>query len=458
MNKLFFTIFWHATLSIIYSQTINIESFASGFTRPLEMLNAGDQRLFVVEKGGVIKILNADGTTNPTPFLSITSQITTNSERGLLGMAFHPNYATNRQFFLSYTNLDGDSVVSRFETQVANPNLADTSSEEILLTIPQPAANHNGGKILFGPDGYLYIAVGDGGGSGDPNNNAQNLGLLLGKILRIDVNGGSPYSIPPDNPFAGSPTIAEEIWAYGLRNPWKISIDSSGNLWIADVGQGNIEEINQQPLTVYGQNYGWRCYEGNTVFNTSVGCPPASTLTFPVATYNHSTNSRCSITGGYVYEGTEFPNFTGLYFFADYCSNEIGTYNPTNQQLNFSERFTGNNFTSLGVGSDGTLYAVSDGGTIFKVVDSSLSIENPLKNLVRVYPNPVSGSLTIEVKSPSTTIKNYQLTDITGKNILSKPATGLVETIATDFLQDGFYFLTVNLSDAKSTTFKIVVN
>src|SRR5690606_3508882 len=224
----------------------------------------------------------------------------------------------------------GNTVISRFSRSATDPDLGDSTSELQLLTYTQPFQNHNGGGMAFGPNGYLYISSGDGGSGGDPGDRAQSLTTLLGKILRIDVDNtsnGNNYAIPSDNPFVGSPTAMPEIWAYGLRNPWKFSFDrSTGDLWIADVGQNEFEEINMVVSTAAGKNYGWRCYEGNAEYNQSGNCPPDNTLTFPIAEYSHNNDglSKCSITGGFRYRGMAQPNLVGLYFFADYCSNEIG--------------------------------------------------------------------------------------------------------------------------------------
>jgi glucose/arabinose dehydrogenase len=267
MKKLLlFTVFCITTS--LFSQTISLQSFATGFSSPVAIVNAGDSRLFVVQRGGAIRILNANGTINGTNFLTIPSTtVLSGGERGLLGLAFHPNYATNGYFYVNYTRVgDGATVVARYSVSATDPNVANPASAQILLTVTQPYSNHNGGSLAFGPDGYLYIGMGDGGSGGDPQNYAQNINSLLGKMLRIDVDNGTPYSIPTGNPFAGATPGADEIWAVGMRNPWKFSFDkNTGDLWIADVGQSSIEEINKALSTDAGLNYGWKCYEGNSV-------------------------------------------------------------------------------------------------------------------------------------------------------------------------------------------------
>src|SRR5690606_8633557 len=325
MKKIILTLFLALGLTS-WGQSITLSPFATGFSDPVEFARCGDDRLFVVQQGGAIKVVNSDGSVNSENFLNLSSIISTVSERGLLGLDCHPDYESNGYFFVNYTNASGNTVIARYSVS-DDPNIADASSGLILLTINQPFSNHNGGCIKFGPDGYLWISMGDGGSGGDPNNNGQNKSSLLGKMLRISVDGDvMPYSIPSDNPFANGAQGEEEIWAYGLRNAWKFSFDRETNeVWIADVGQNAIEEINKMPSTEAGLNYGWRCYEADQPYNTS-GCQDSSTMTFPVAQYNHSAG-RCSLTGGYVYRGSQYTDIYGLYFFADYCSNHIGVVN-----------------------------------------------------------------------------------------------------------------------------------
>jgi glucose/arabinose dehydrogenase len=280
---------------------IDLQPVAVGLANPVAITNAGDGsgRLFITLQAGRIVIY--DGTrVLPTPFLDITPLVSSGGERGLLSVAFHPNYRTNGVFFVDYTNTDGNTVIARYSVS-QDANIADPNSAAILLTITQPFANHNGGQLQFGPDGYLYIGMGDGGSGGDPSNNAQNLGTLLGKILRIDVDGASPYAIPADNPFVGVPSTLPEIWAYGLRNPWRFSFDRlTGDLFIADVGQDSWEEVDFQPAgSQGGENYGWRLMEGNHCYNPPTNCDPGG-LTPPILEYEHGTNDAngCSISGG----------------------------------------------------------------------------------------------------------------------------------------------------------------
>jgi len=294
-----------------------------GLDTPVGIANAGDGSswLFVLEKVGRVRIVR-EGVLVAEPFLDITDRVgSLNSEQGLLGLAFHPEYAQSRTLFVNYTDRQGNTVVSRFVVS-GNPERADASSEVILLTLDQPASNHNGGHLAFGPDGALYIGTGDGGGSGDRYGNGQNGQTLLGAMLRLDVDGGQPYEIPPDNPAVGNAAVRDEIWAVGLRNPWRYSFDRlTGDLYIADVGQNTYEEINFQPAgDTGGHNYGWPIMEGLHCFPADRACDKAG-LTLPVAEYDHA--QGCSVTGGYVYRGREYPFLNGVYLFGDYCSGRI---------------------------------------------------------------------------------------------------------------------------------------
>ncbi len=323
------------------SISIRLENYAAGLVRPLGIANAGDLRLFVIEQAGRIRIIHPDGSVQATPFLDIRGRVDdSDSEEGLLGLAFHPQYEANGYFYVNYTNTsDGirRTRISRFSV-TSDPNSADPNSETVLLTVLQPNWNHNAGRIAFGPDGFLYIPLGDGGGAGDRDDNAQNNSLLLGKISRIDVNANSgwpadckglgtgEYTIPIDNPMIDGPgKVCDEIWASGLRNPWQSTFDSlTGDLFVADVGQSKVEEVNFQPAASEGgQNYGWRCYEGSQVYNTD-GCALPDTYTFPIFEYERPTGfGDCSVTGGFVYRGHRYDALYGRYFLTDYCSGRF---------------------------------------------------------------------------------------------------------------------------------------
>ena len=418
-----------------FSQSVLLESFGPSFNSPVEIKNAGDERLFVVEKSGKIKILNQNGSVNSTPFLDIEDRVSTNAnERGLLGLAFHPNYPENPFFFVNYTNNSGATTISKFSVS-SNEDIAN-DSETILLTINQPYANHNGGCINFGPDGNLYIGMGDGGSGGDPQNYSQNTESLLGKMLRINVNSGA-YSIPETNPYG------DEIWSVGLRNPWKFSFDSlNGDLWIADVGQNEFEEINMVQNNPANINYGWRCYEGNEPYNLS-GCPDEG-LTFPVSTYSHysSGDFKCSITGGYVYRGNQMSGLNGVYFFADYCSGEIGLLSKNeNDEWDMSLAFPNINGSWVSFGEDinGELYIASINGGIYKIINAALSNNEIYYNSFNYYPNPVVDKLEIQTDNP-VDIKLYNLS-----GMLIKSYNGLIkQTLDLSYLSSGTYILKIN--------------
>jgi glucose/arabinose dehydrogenase len=294
---------------------------SSGLESPIGLAHAGDgsELLYVIEQGGTIRSFDLSaGSAGSRLFLDISERITAGGEQGLLGLAFHPRFENNGRFFVNYTDLEGDTVVSEFHA----PDRGDPSSERVLLRIDQPYANHNGGDINFGPDGYLYIATGDGGSAGDPHNNGQRLDTLLGKILRIDVDARTKgdYAIPSDNPFVGENEVLPEIWAYGLRNPWQFSFDRATEaMWIGDVGQSASEEIDRQAPGVGGINWGWRVVEGNACY-VSDDCDKGD-YGAPYATYSH--DFGCSVTGGYVYRGERFPDLFGAYMTADYCSGNV---------------------------------------------------------------------------------------------------------------------------------------
>lgn len=371
--------------SAIAAQAVRI---ATGFSQPIfATAPAGDtSRLFIAEQGGAIKILNlASGTVNSTPFLNITG-ITTGGERGLLGLAFHPNYATNGKFYVNLTNASGNTEIREY-TVSANPNVANTAGN-VIMTYTQPFSNHNGGWLGFGPnDGYLYIASGDGGSGNDPQNNAQNLGSMLGKILRIDVNSDAfisdanrDYALPASNPFLGTSGAAPEIWSYGLRNPWRASFDRlTGDFYIGDVGQSAREEIDFQPAgSDGGENYGWRAREGS-IDNSAVGDPAPAGAISPIYDYSRGSGAFQgeTVVGGYVYRGSLVPELQGAYFFADYIDGKIWSFRydgVTRTDLtNWTQALGPNigsfgNISSFGESSTGELYITSLNGSIFQIV------------------------------------------------------------------------------------------
>jgi len=341
----------------------------SGLSSPVYLTApSGDTaRLFVVEQSGQIRIVQ-HGQLLPAAFLDIHTRLVSGGEQGLLSVAFHPNYGTNGYFYVNYTDLNGDTRVERYTVSVADSNLADTATHKLIIFIPQPYTNHNGGLVMFGPDGMFYIGMGDGGSGGDPQNRAQNPDSLLGKLLRIDVDGGDPYAIPTGNPFK-SGGGAPEIWALGLRNPWRFAFDrAAGLLYIGDVGQGAWEEVDVQPASQSGLNYGWRIMEGAHCY-TPTNCSSGG-LVLPAVEYDHS-NGQCAIIGGFVYRGARFPALAGQYFYADLCAGWVrsfsyaggGVTGQTSWNLDVSPG------TPLSFGEDarGELYLLTGGGDVYRI-------------------------------------------------------------------------------------------
>lgn len=331
---------------------------------------AGDDRLFIATKGGTIRIVE-DGVLLPTPFLDISAVVHQDSEQGLLGLAFDPAYATNGRFFVSYTSSSGENVVASYTVSSADPDRANPAAEDIRIRVPQPRSNHNGGHVVFGPDGYLYVGRGDGGGGGDPDGNGQATSTLLGKILRIDVSGASGYTIPASNPFAGSGTARPEIWSYGLRNPWRFSFDrANGDLYIADVGQDEWEEVNVATAASGGGrelNFGWNVMEGLHCYEPSSNCDRTG-LTLPVLEYGHA--EGCSISGGYVYRGSAIPDLRGTYLYGDLCGGWVRSFRHAGGEA--TERGdTGidvGQVLAFGEDASGELYVLS-GTAVYRIVE-----------------------------------------------------------------------------------------
>ena len=350
--------------------TLRAQQVVEGLSSPVFLTApSGDARLFVVEQPGRIRIVKS-GALVATPFLDITSRVVTGGERGLLSMSFDPSYAANGRFYVYYTGAQGDIFVDRF-TVSSNPDVANLASDRVITIQHRANTNHNGGLLLFGPDGMLYLGVGDGGGAGDVPNNAQNTEVLLGKILRLNV-ASLPYTIPSGNPFVGQ-AGADEIWAYGLRNPWRYAFDvptdgASPKLYIADVGQGAREEVDVADASAAGRNYGWRLMEGTQCYNPSSGCSQTG-LTMPVLEYDHG--QGCSITGGFVYRGAAIPDIRGHYFYSDYCSGFVRSFRLSGgaavDQKEWSVGSVGG-VTSFGVDGAGELYVLSSNGRVYRLV------------------------------------------------------------------------------------------
>ena len=341
----------------------------SGLSSPVYLTApSGDTaRLFVVEQSGQIRVVQ-HGQLLPAAFLDIHTRLVSGGEQGLLSVAFHPNYATNGFFYVNYTDLNGDTRVERYTVSAADSNLADTATHKLILFIPQPYANHNGGLVMFGPDGMLYIGMGDGGSGGDPENRAQNPDSLLGKLLRIDVDHGDPYAIPANNPFATSGG-APEIWALGLRNPWRFAFDrSAGLLYIGDVGQGAWEEVDVQSASQGGLNYGWRIMEGAHCYNPT-NCSSAG-LVLPAVEYDHS-SGQCAIIGGFVYRGARSPALAGQYFYADLCAGWVRSFSygggAVTGQTSWNLDVSPGTPLSFGEDARGELYLLTGGGDVYRI-------------------------------------------------------------------------------------------
>ena len=459
----------------VYPQVNFVNAFLNlTFTQPIYMTHAGDgtNRLFVVQQRGIIKVFPNDSmTTNVQNFIDLSNIVSSSgNERGLLGLAFHPNYSSNRYFFVYYTRQsDGALRISRFTTQSGNPNKADSLSELNMLTIAHPTyTNHNGGCLMFSSDGYLYVGTGDGGSGGDPNNNAQNLNMLLGKILRIDVNtpsGGNNYSIPPSNPYAtggGAP----EIFAVGMRNPWRFSRDPvTGTIYCGDVGQDAVEEVDT--LSV-GKNYGWRCYEGNSVFNTS-GCQPISAYTFPIATYPNA-GADISITGGYVYRGSRVPWLVGRYVYADYGSRKVWKLLLSGGVVSDNSVFANapQGVPSFGIDQNNELYIVGSSGTIYKFQDALIGVNGNSTqlpagfSLEQNYPNPFNPSTVVYYNVGTASSINITVFDVTGKQAAvllneNKPAGRFSVEWNASNMPSGVYFYRMTIDGSQSVEKKMVL-
>ncbi len=393
------------------AQEINLELVADGFEKSVDLQSPQDGRLYIVEQTGKIWHISTSGE-QKTLFLDIGQKVsTTQGEQGLLGMAFHPDYLDNGYLYVNYTDLNGHTVVARYTR--LDTDRADPESEVIILRQDQPFGNHNGGCLAFGPDNYLYIGLGDGGARDDIQNNSQNPMSLLGKILRIDVDTEQGYAIPPSNPFADDDFTADEIWALGLRNPWRFSFDrKTGDLWIGDVGQDQVEEIDmQEASSTGGENYGWRCKEGTHPYLTE-GCQDLDSFIDPVYQYP-LTDGNCSIIGGYVYRTDSLASLYGHYIFADFCSKNVWklVYQNDEWQSTLILRMN-NNPSSFGQGADGTIYIVSLQGKIYKLEEVISSVEQD--ELQRpIYPNPTRDIVHFDLGGAQSGI--LQLIDLYGR-------------------------------------------
>ena len=346
--------------------TMRLQQVGDRFRNPVHLSSPpGDQRLFVVEQAGRIGIVK-NGSTLAAPFLDISERVRSGGEQGMLSVAFHPDYRRSGFFFVNFTDRQGDTRVERFKVS-SNPDVADAASSKLIIGIDQPFSNHNGGHVQFGPDRMLWIGMGDGGSGGDPRGNGQSRQALLGKMLRIDVDRGDPYAIPPNNPYASGSSGRGEIWAIGLRNPWRFAFDrTSGLLYIADVGQSALEEIHVEPASRAGLNYGWNIMEGNRCYRGD-GCD-RNGLQIPQVSFNHAGNA-CSVTGGHVYRGQRIPAIAGHYFYSDYCAGWLRSFRYQNGRVTDAREWTiGDigNVVSFGEDASGELYIIAEDGRVFR--------------------------------------------------------------------------------------------
>lgn len=424
------------------------------FSSPVFLTHAGDStdRIFIVEQSGIIKVFpNSSNALLAKEFLDFSDSVASGGEMGLLGLAFHPDYENNGYFYVNYTaNNPRRTIIARFQV-TNNPDSADKDSKTELLVFNQPYSNHNGGWIGFGPnDGYLYIGTGDGGSGGDPQNNGQSITTMLGKILRIDVDGGTPYAIPATNPFYDSTgNVVREIYAWGLRNPWRCSFDpETGWLWAGDVGQGAWEEID---IVENGKNYGWRCYEGTHTYNSS-GCNYPEYID-PIWEYGHS--PECSITGGYVYRGPGVPSLVGKYIYGDYCSSKIWAleYDGITPTVNQYLLNATGNITSFGVDQQNELYITSFNGNIYRFTPTITNTETDINPkgyyLEQNYPNPFNPSTVIRFSIPEESNVQIVIYNSLGKQI---------DTIANGTKQSGSYEKTWNAGKFASGVYYVKMN
>lgn len=449
---------------LVHAQKFRLARFSVGYSNPVGIENCGDSRMFIVEKEGKIFICDTAGIRNPVPYLDISDRVLFDADRGLLGLAFDPKYSSNGYFYVYYINKDGNTQVSRFKVKSDSPNVAAKGSEKLILSIKQPFAKNKGGCIRFGPDGYLYIGTGDGGGSGDPHNNAQKPQSLLGKMLRIDVHSGSrPYKVPSDNPFKDSANYQHEIWSLGLHNPWRWSFDAlNGQMYIGDEGKKSWEEVDVELAGAGGHNYGWRCYEGKQPYDT-VGCLPKNNYVAPRYVYPHndSVGGDCSVVGGFVYRGSKFPLLYGKYVFTDYCSGLFRLLYKEGGQSKARIVYDGDNnaYTSFGEDMNHELYVCNAAkGFIYQVKYGTAQTENfaDIKSVdnyrLSFSPNPSNGRININYTSAKSERVSIHVTGIMGNLLYSNAKTvnaGSNNWIENMQLPSGNYILSITTNSGK---------
>lgn len=458
MKKIIYLILLIFSCQFGNTQMINLEQYVTGLSAPTDIAHAGDERLFVVERRGKVRIIDKDGVLLSTPFIDIDNMVSNangQDERGMLGIAFHPDYENNGFFYLNHTDNDDHTNVVRYTVDPSDPNIADPNSRELIIKIEQPYWNHNGGGIKFGPDGYLYIGMGDGGAGDDPQNYGQNKQSLLGKMLRINVDNGLPYTIPEDNPFVGDDTTLDEIWSIGMRNPWRFSFDKqTGDLWIGDVGQGKFEEVDYEPAgDAGGNNYGWRCYEGTDfTFNSSMADCNEDYVAPIYEIAHQGFSGPCSLTGGFVYRGNTYTDLQGHYICADYCTGEFFTVAPDANGNWEGKEVATLNFGISTFGEDiyGELYAATlTQGRIYKVIGGVVNATDIIEEIdeLSISPNPVSTTTTLGLESNESISVDLIIIDLNGAEILSKTA-----------IVNGSFNTQIDLTDYPSGTYILSLN
>lgn len=438
-------------------QLIELELVNNEVESPTDIVFTPDGTMYVVQREGTVRTLDSNGDLNSTVFLDLSDEVTTfGTEQGLLGMTFHPDYPDSNYFYVNYTVSPGITHISRFTVDLQNET-AIKDSEKLLLTQEQPYANHNAGDLCFGPDGMLYFALGDGGGFEDPDDYGQEKSTFLSKVMRLDVDNGDPYAIPPDNPFLDNPDIADEVWALGLRNPWRISFDrETGDLWIGDVGQGNREEINRQAASsTGGENYGWSCYEGNLAFKTN-DCDSEDAYTFPVWDYEHE-GDVCSVTGGFVYRGSEIPDLVGAYIFGDFCSGQVWALSEDSGVWASEELLnTSYSISTFGEDPQGELYLADLAGAIYRIKSTITTGTRTILpfNQLNVSPNPTNDQVLLQMDVVHQGEYQFQLISMEGRTVQSwndRVEGSYSKSISLDSLSQGIYILRIkwqNLEDS----------
>ena len=465
MKILYFTVVAALFPIFLSAQAFTLAPLPHEFVFPVDLAYTEDGRTFVVEQRGRIKVIEADGTLNDVTFLNIGSNISFGGERGLLGVAFHPNFEENGLLYANYTNTAGTTIISSFRFEPSEIRV-NVSSENILLRVAQPFGNHNGGCLKFGPDGHLYIGLGDGGAGNDPQDNAQNDQLLLGKMLRIAVEETGGYTIPEDNPFINTPIIPDEIWASGLRNPWRFSFDrATGDLWIGEVGQDSYEEINKVDANeIGGLNFGWRCLEGQEILDPR-GCTDISSFHAPIYVYPTTSNIGESITGGYVYRGAAYPELQGKYIYGDYVSGKIWALQelPSGEIVNeLIAQHSRNDLSSFGEDIDGELFITGhQSGKVYRLTKNVATNSPSMLDVstLSITPNPFGNKIRIQLETQEAQAIVIQLRNLKGQQIkessINLQLGKNIFSFDTTTLPKGSYIL--SMTDGKDTISKTLI-